>query len=404
MFFDRGNGGSQDVHLNEIRGMANRFLNQKLAQLEEKGSAITGGFGEYRKQFLSACVNLEKLNAEPDTEDIYIQNTSSLSSQKSAYAKSLMRIMEDYSEIAEAENVYRKYESVLSSMESIINSIMKSNNAFRLPFLAYSKYLGDFKKIFAGMERLTASLKMELERNRGKFMEYENIVEEVNKLLGLDAEISDMEDNIKRLESDSSAGASEDAGIIDIGKEISKKREELAQAREKLSSLSSRLTHTLSPLERIARKYDHEFGKKRRLSEMIKNPKAEIASESDYNEMILLVKDMESAINSGKIDVRNDEGIRAAISRVLSADIYPELLVMKDLKDKEIILSGEISSYERILIEAEKEKNRASHYGNVVYDMKRNLETMEKTRQAAKHEIERYFLAYYKKKVNVILE
>src|SRR5271156_3098190 len=91
-----GKEGKDTVSLGQLDGLLNSSLNRKLANLDARASNIAKDMQRSKLQFSEACREFEKLQIEPEKENMYINNVSVIKNQKPFYSTALRRIIDDW--------------------------------------------------------------------------------------------------------------------------------------------------------------------------------------------------------------------------------------------------------------------------------------------------------------------
>ena len=164
MLFGKGDK-AEEVESGELDALLNSLFNRKIGSFGSKASGITKDLERARLQFGDACRKFDQLNAEPEVENIYIDTSAFVKSQKGFYSTALRRVIEDWEIFgAESSNAYNKYMMVLSNAERFINETLRTNSNFKKVLLSYPDHLDNFKKSFSLIERYRDNLKNELSR------------------------------------------------------------------------------------------------------------------------------------------------------------------------------------------------------------------------------------------------
>lgn len=188
---------TEELSLEKLEETLNSSFNRKLNTLESKASRIVNDLSSIKIQFIEACDKFEKLDIEPENENIYIDTTSFVKSQKGFYAKTLKSLIKEWNLSGnEAPNIYDNYNLVLANTEKSINEILQANNRFKKVLYSYADHLDYFKKHFSMIERYRDSLKSEIEKVGNERLEYNSINSQITKLNSLIEEFHFVDKNI----------------------------------------------------------------------------------------------------------------------------------------------------------------------------------------------------------------
>ena len=92
MFFGKEEPQKQ-VNIKEFEGLVNDLFNKKIAKLENKALQLMKRINDSRNDFMNACDVFEKLEAEPDTEDLGTSKPNEIKSSKHLYVEALKRLL-----------------------------------------------------------------------------------------------------------------------------------------------------------------------------------------------------------------------------------------------------------------------------------------------------------------------
>lgn len=403
MFF--GKSEAEKVNSDSLEELLNSLFTKKLGSFEPKAANLVKELNTAKLQFGEVCRRFGELDVEPYTEDLYSANINSIKTQKSLYSKALEHIADGLVLEHSASNPYTKYNMILSNLEENINEMLKSNSKFKLVVYCYSNHLGAFKKSFSYIERLRDLLKGEIERRSKEFSEYTTLAEHISQLMILGEELEAIQNSLASLEnspvhSDQSAITKEED---EIEKKLSSTRSELTDIENQISDTTNRISRLLSPLDKAARKFDHASEGKKQLHHFIENPSGTIRDESEYNGLIVLIKELKKSLDADKIDVKNKSEIATSIELLLNANIYSMINSLKPLEMKRSDLNGEIRSLGRThdsLTESTKTKEKSIHEKE---SMEKRAAELASSRVSKKAVLEDLFLGYYGKRISIAL-
>jgi hypothetical protein len=351
MFSDK----KEQYSIEQLPDLIEILSNKKFEKLDLKAKRIISELESTIDEYVSACDDLEHLDAEPDTE-LYI-NTNTIKHQKSLYAKSLKKIADSLSFESTTSNIFEKYKGYLDSINSFISETLKTNSSFKMAFMAYAKHLSRFKKIFSSIERLTANLSQELSKNSRTHEEYVIAKDKVQKLLDTDNELGKLS-NVIETAHEHDPGAHE---VDSIKESILTKESEISSLNSEINSMSAHLALLLMPLERPARKYDHISHTS--LVSMLEHP--DMIKKENHAEFLKMLSELKAMINENSIEIKNKTDALSQISVIEQINIPSELVRLNLLTDSRTKAQDELDklamSLSKINELVEKEKKHTEH-------------------------------------------
>lgn len=405
MFF--GKREPEGVAPDGLENLLTNLFEKKIGQFEPKAHGILENMKEARKEFIAACDELETLDAEPYTEDLYFASVSSIKNQKILYTKSIRRIANDMRlETAGGLTSYERYGLTLGGVEDAITEMLKTNASFKTVLYSYSNHFGSFKKAFSGIEKCRDELRREISNKANEAAEYAKIREEISRFNSGREELTTLEQSISALES--SLNRRNGAGLEDergkILKNLEEKRREFSDMTVDATRLSEKISLLTAPLERSARKQDHLSLKKAMLSSFIYDPINKINGEAQYGEFVSLLNEMKENVEKGEIDTKNKEGTLKSISMLLNSDIYSTINSFNSLQERKGVVGEEVKILERTLNELKKGRDSAEKTEKDITLMKEEAEVARKSIISGKSSIERMFSEYYRRQITVIMD
>jgi hypothetical protein len=406
MLFGRGNPKAEQVQIGGVMPMLNSIFEQRMSKLDSQASRTLGNFEAAKGAFLAACDNFERLQVEPDMENVYFTTkTTYLKDLKVSYVTALRRIVNS-SEMPEGgETTYHRYQSQLEWLQRMINEILRVNKTFKPVLDTYSRHLERFKFSFANLERLTSELGGEVGFYSGDFRRYSELKDKIDALIGSLNELQSIGEEL--------AGASE--GQIDTAKydarkevlrsEIEKRSAEVRQIESSASEARKQISIMFSSIDKAARKHDHLSLSKVKLSSYIEDPGRTIMRyDESYSDFISQVESLKKEIEMGKVQVKNSDEVQAAIRGILDGSIKKAEARISEGEGLSAPARKEIKGMEDELKEiAAFEKTKSESVAR-----KASLEAMAKDLNtecvSLKTEIERMFDEFYKKRLQIKLD
>ncbi len=399
-----GKAKAENVEPGELRALLDSSFDAKLGQFWKRVENETEELRRARQQFIDACDRFERIDPEPYTEDLYSVNVNFIRGQKNLYAEALKRLAKDLvPESVRAANAYEECEAVASHVERVSAELLKTNATFRLVVHCYPNHLGDFKRSFSSVERLTRQLRAELERKSREFAEYRAVREGISRFESYGMELEQMMQMINELRRGLAPGGGDasDIGQRDLAEKLSAKRAELARATSESSDLRNRIDLLAAPLERPARKFDHLSARKRQLHAFIEDPMGTLSGEAEYAEFKTLVQQLVEAVNSGAIDIKNREDTLRAASTLLSSDIRSLIASFRSVRQRRSDLEGEVRSLERTLNSLKEGKTASESAAHRVETLEKRIAETAKAREAERAAVEKLFLDDYRRVVSI---
>ena len=396
----------EEIRLEKLDDALNIAFNGKLNNLEAKASRIIKDLSNVKAQFTEACDKFERLEAEPENENIYIDTASFVKSQKGYYSKTLKSLINEWGLYPdEPSNIHNKYDTILANTENFINGILQTNNRFKKVLYSYADHLDLFKKYFSMIERYRDSLKNEIARTENEFVEYNNLNEKIIELTSLMEEFQFINKNITSLNETIKFGNSDEkSNEQDVQNELLEKEKELSGLNQEISTLRNRITSSTLPLERPSRKLDHISSRKRQLHTFITDPISNINSEQDMNEFRVLLEELKKSVQAGTIDVKNNARTSDIASEILKIDLYGMITDLKTLQTKKNTLQDEIKFLQNIMSKLKETKNSSKKTAEEMDLMKKRQEELNSKIKHTKSGAESLFLQYYKKRLSIVYD
>ncbi len=406
MFFGRGE--PEDVGLGSLASQLDLLFEKKLGNMPAKAGTAVSNIRKHQAEFGSLCKDLEALDAEPYTEDIWMPNVNTIKNSKEAYASALRQIiLRMDTESAGTGTSYQKYERILSSIDRITNEVLKMNATFKSTLYSYSKHMGGLKREFSLLEQHREELRRLLSDKSPEAARYVEVS-------GLVSELEDAAENLEILQSEEAAAVDKFGGPLMVADET-KKRSLLTELAEMKTSLrdtdarisehSGRITKLVLPLDRIAKKFDHAHAKERRgqLAALLENPLGRINSREDYLEFNSLLKALGSSIEKNEVDVKNKEETVGMVAALLGADVFGIINTMKsDMKRRGTIL-GEIKTLEDSIADLERIGLDREKIRNDSINRRSRITALQGEISQKANKIEELVFAYYGKRVHVVV-
>ena len=197
-------------------------------------------------------------------------------------------------------------------------------------------------------------------------------------------------------------GAGDTQRIAAIQGDIEMRRSRLSETNRKISDLSDRISLLTLPLGRASRKLDHKSVRKRHLGEFLSDPISSISSESDYNEFRSMLQELKESVEKGVVEVKNRDELLGAVSIALDSDIYSMINGLASARQERSIIESEIAALEATLSDLHKSKLSSEKLQKDLSLAGEKMKSSMGLRDSEKIEIERLFLAYYKKPIEII--
>lgn len=393
----------EDVAVEGLTPMLNSLFDKKLGNFHSRAEALDLELKEALKGFVEACDELASLDAEPDMEDLYISNYSSIKLSKSHYANALKNTINSASLEAKGKNAYEKYSFLLSNLNNLIGSVQKVNASFKTVMYSYSNYLRKFKKSFSSMEHIAKQLSMELESRRRDHEAYSSIADSI-KSLGFEIErLSEAREEVEALNASLSKN---DFGKLEsdeakLSEQIASKRSEVMRSEREMAELSAKIQSLVAPLNRVSKKFDHLSAKKQQLHTFIENPIKNISNDFEYTEFVQLLKELRDYLQKDKLEIEGEGDIFDALNSLLSRNIYEDIKAFVQIDANRMQMLEEISSMSRIMDEITKGKMSHQHSLAEIERLKKEIGETESSIISSKAKIEHLFFEHYHKKIKI---
>jgi hypothetical protein len=399
MFFG-GKGRAESFRQEELPLLLNTLFDAKLGSLRDRAMESAEELRRAQAQFISACDRFEKIEAEPDTEDLYVFNISFVKSQKAPYAIAERRVMESLvTEPKGALTFYDYCKAIADESERVTKEVLKTNATFKQVVQCYSNHIVDLKKSLSVIEKISGSLKAELERRSDEIADYRNVKDSVSRLERLSESIAVTRARIEELKKApaSSSGNGEEAA----GSAFESKRAELSKLESEASALKNSIMQLLAPLDRAAKKFDYASARKRQLHVLIEDPESSVKSEADYGEFKEMIAELAKALDEGRIDVKNSKEAARDSRRVLESNVYFQILSLLSLNSRIREASEQARDLEVRLKTAKDVKHTAEMRRKEIEELGNKARDDERVLITERHAVEKLFLDRYGKRIEI---
>ena len=393
----------EDLTLDTLMPSAKLAFEKALEDFSKSSEGYIAIFESAKKEFIEACHVLEKYSGEPNVEDMWAPNINSIKAQKSAYTKTLERVLDKNKE-GSFDTTYGKYKAELTYMDETISEMLRVNSMFKIIVMSYSNELNHFKKIFSNMERARDKLRMSLDAIEPDHRKYEDIRNKIENLYGMTEELSLMEENKKGLSKDISLFENSDSTAITekLKKIIIEKNKKLESLNKEMAGISLQLSNVLMPIERAARKMDYSYSGGKSLVSYIEKPLENFKSEHDYVEFNNLLNSLFSLVESDKILLKGKEVTLSQINKINNSNIN-ELIIRLSTLDKELrVLKEEVFSDEQDIKENLSKTSIVNEKKKEFLQMEERKNELTNSINSTKRRIEELFSSYYKKKIKIV--
>ena len=205
--------GAKEVKLGELEGVLDRAFDDKLSSINSKASGLILGIEQSKQTFIEACDRFENSRSTPDRESIRAGSESYVVEQKSIYIGALRRVIKAESSLSN-KNLYTSYHSKLASARGLMDEILKINNKFRIVLEAYANELGRFKSTYTSIDRAVKELGTRLDSKATELKEYNDVLQEIEKLAAFNKESKELEAISREIESGPAADIDKEASAV----------------------------------------------------------------------------------------------------------------------------------------------------------------------------------------------
>ncbi len=403
MFFDKKQTEKR-VAPGELPETLLSLFNSKLAPLEPRASGIVARLRAVKSEFAASCDAFERLNAEPDTEDMWNPNINAIKTQKSAYSTALRNLIGELDLENTDANIYVRYKTILGRVEATVDKILRANANFKTVLYCYSKHLGSFKKHFSSIEKLRDALSEELEKRIGDYEAYCAITGDMAKFSALSEQMAALSSGIEALSKSAQVSdpASIDAEEQALGQTISAKSDELSAVQGSISGVSSKLELLTAPLVKVSRKFDHDVQKKPKLAYFMEDPISAIKNRHDYEQFMGMVAELRMFVD-GSSDIKNKAELLEALSDLTAAEPY---VLIEDLslhKSRRSAIEAEIRGMERVMDGLKAGRDSMSKSAQEMKRLDHEVDGVTRYRAVLRSQIEKEILDNYKMQVYLVL-
>ncbi len=395
MFF--GKGKAEKVSPDALVSLLNSSFDRKVGSLKSRTASIANELQSVRSQFMRTCDDFERLNAEPNTENLYFANVSFIKSQKVPYAQTLKRLASELVLRPEsAANAYDECAIMTANVEEMLNRVLKANASFKQVVVCYSNHLSNFKKNFSAIEKLAKEARAELDKRADAFSEYRKVKEAIERYERDTEELLALRVKMESAMKSPSPGNGADEELR-ASEALAEKMAELTKNREELSFLRGGIASLTNPLDRASKKFDHVSAGKRQLHPFIEDPIGNASGDSDYGEFMSLVKELESSVESGAVDVKNKSEVVGQTSDLLKSDLRSKIMAANSAGSRISALEKEIRALDIILDGLREGKLSSERRARDAEELEARMRETEKWRDLAKSALEKLFSDHYGK-------
>jgi chromosome segregation ATPase len=403
MFFDKGK--PESVSPDALEKLLNSLFDKSLAQFDDRMSELRDGTNRSISQFGHALESFERLNTEPDLDEMYGITVSHILIQKGLYTKALRHIIESVPlDDRTAPTVYERHRMNVTIAGEMMKEILQANFRFKQVLNAYANELKEFKSAYTAIEKHTGLMKDELERKEKDYVAYKRIKELILSLTAMIEDRSISMDSVAALKKELERQEGDAIGAAEeqIVASINKKAKMLSELYSKRAILTDKIVRMTRPLERAAKKLDHMSTSKFQLSPFLSDPYGTVATVSDYNEFTELLKQLETSLKDGKIDVKNANELAELARELLDIDLYSMISEFKEIKNSEASITEES---EKLKAELSMIKEAGRSKGALISEiesMDKNIYNFDSEINAKCRMIEKEFEQQYNKRISIL--
>jgi len=403
MLFD---GGVKEVRIEELESMLNKAFDDKLSSINSKASGLILGIEQAKQVFLEACDHFENSDVAPDRESIRVGSESYVVEQKLIYIGALKRVIKTESSSSN-KNLYTSYHSKLASARGLMDEILKINNKFRIVLEAYANELGRFKNAYTLMERAVKELQMRLDSRATEYKEYNDVLQEIERLVAFSIEMKELEAVSKEFEGGPAADIDKEATAASdrFRGELANKILEIGNVDRAIADARSTIVSHLAPLDKPARKYEHGTTSKMHLTYYLNDPVGTLSNREDsLREFSQHVVSLKKEIDENRIEVKNRREVTNAIGFVLNENISQFLNEIEILKGKRRVIEQEMRELERSIRDIDRTEGEKRRKVIAASEMKESMQRIKSARDASAKNIESMFERFYRKRLKVALD
>ncbi len=392
-FFGR-NSSSLDLSIGSIEEYLRSSFEELSAPVVTACERRLAGLSRAVEEFSYALDEFSAIDLEPDEEASGINSAGFAKSQKSNYQKvlsnavaSLKEGLEDISAATGYERIYKAH----GLYSSFIHKVLSTNSTFKIVVFGYHSGISLFKKPFSIIEKQVKELEYELGRDAAHFNEYNKILTSIEALR---THIEELDAIRWSEEHASTLQEGESSRILSEAKShehtIAELREQLRGMESKVRLHRSELEVLLKPMERAARKFDHNAKANSRITQYIAMPFDTSFTNSPYADFSEVLSKLRESIEKEASASDEKENALRHLNKAIEANIDAKLAVIRS-EDKELdTIKSEIreqesklSEYSRAASDVEEENRkridaaqRKEHLSSEIHIEKENIERM----------------------------
>lgn len=402
MFFGKEEPQKQ-INIKEFEELVNNLFNKKIAKLENKASQLMKKINDSRNDFIEACNVFEKLEVEPDTEDLGTSKPSEIKSSKHLYVGALKRLLLKTSSF-QNKTLYHKYDNFLAENELLLNDILKVNNTFRKVLYGYSSSLENFKRTFSTYEVTTKHLRGELDKFTEELNEYNKIIQAYEKFSEKLEEKRFLKNELDNISAQNSyEGMQNTNKNIEIAmKECTSKLYDLDI---KISVLKSKIAVIFGNLEKAAKKFDYTSTSKIKIADYANEYKFETLKDLEiYEDFLKQVVSMEEYINKNKENIKNYSNVKDSIYKILQGRLKEHIDEFNALNENKKIINAEFKNLQNESKKQTNIENSKMKKKETIEMLNKNINGIDSEINAKKRSLENLIYEAYKKKILLIID
>jgi chromosome segregation ATPase len=356
-----------------------------------------------RNDFIEACNVFEKLEVEPDTEDLGTSKPSEIKSSKHLYVEALKRLLLKTSSF-QNKTLYHKYGNFLAENELLLNDILKVNNTFRKVLYGYSSSLENFKRTFSTYEATTKHLRGELDKFTEELNEYNKIIQEYEKFSEKLEEKRFLKNELDNISAQNSyEGMQNTNKNIEVAmKECTSKLYDLDT---KISVLKSKIAVIFGNLEKAAKKFDYTSTSKIKIADYANEYKFETLKDLEtYEDFLKQVVSMEEYINKNKENIKNYSNVKDIIYKILQGRLKEYIDEFNALNENKKIINAEFKNLQNESKKQTNIENSKMKKKETIEMLNKNINGIDSEINAKKRSLENLVYEAYKKKILLIID
>lgn len=397
LFFRKKAEPPERVGVDALQGLLDSLFDASMAGLASRADRLLSGIEARWDSFRSVSMGFGGAGPDPDLEDLPRMSLEGITAMKSDYASAMVEAVRAGGEVNAARTLYESYMERLGRHERMLKQVLQVNYRFRPVMIAYAKQLDGFKSAFSSLERGIQELRKAVDSDAGRFNAYSRASASIQELLsGIEEEAE-----LRRAAEEARRGGSraDRADIAGLGATLEGDAKRAREVDDRISDARLAVSRLLQPLDRVAKKYDHESHSREKLRDYIRSMER---ISSDYGGFMEMLGKLESSVSEGKTDAKNPEGTLEDIAALRRSDLKGLIDSIAILKEERGAIEEEARAHRRQLDTGKSAAEADAARERSIERMDGEIRAVQAEEREARARIENAFLEGYGRRIEIV--